>query len=73
MKPQDEGATAPQDALSATPLAGVRRHSCLSKSGCQACSSMNVPHFMASQEKDSSGCRDSFPSARGSFILTHVV
>lgn len=31
------------------------------------------PHFMASQEKDSSGHRDSFPSARGSFILTHVV
>lgn len=31
------------------------------------------PHFTASQEKDGSGCRDSFPSARASFILTHVV
>lgn len=31
------------------------------------------PHFMASPEKDGSGCRDSFPSARGSFISTHVV
>lgn len=42
MKPQGEEATALQAALSATSLAGVLRHSCLSKPECQVCSSMNV-------------------------------
>lgn len=42
LEPPDEGATALQDAFFATSLAGVRRHSCLSKPGCQVCPSMDV-------------------------------